>query len=337
MISLVIPVYKNSGNIPPLVAAMEELNEELDGDFEVVCVVDGSPDDSYLQLSESLPKAGFRSQLLSLSRNFGSFAAIRAGLAATRGDLVAVMAADLQEPPELIPEFKAKLDTGEYDIAIGTRRSREDPLSSKIMSNLFWGTYRRYILPAIPPGGVDVFACTAKVRDQIVRLNENHSSLVGLLFWVGYRRCLVPYDRRTREIGVSAWTFGRKLTYLMDSVYSFSDLPIRMLTRVGLVGMLVSAVFAVVVLAGKVLGNIHVPGYAATVLVVTFFGALNAVGLGVIGGYVWRTFENSKVRPNYIVTVHDTFDGGVWRGCARSDSGRGAFEGRRQGEESQPA
>jgi glycosyltransferase involved in cell wall biosynthesis len=290
LISLVIPVYRNAENIEALLQALARLRRELGDDLEVVFVVDGSPDDSYLRLSASLPKAPFRSQLLLLSRNFGAFSAIRAGLAAGQGEYFAVMAADLQEPPELIPQFAKLLRERQCDVAVGRRTGRADPLGSRMASALFWGFFRRCIQREIPTGGVDVFGCTRAVRDHLLRLSENNSSLVGLLFWVGFRRAEVPYTRQERRAGRSGWTFRKKLRYLMDSIFSFSDLPIRVLLSLGTLG-----------------GSIPVPGYAATVLVVTFFGALNCFGLGMIGGYVWRTFENTKGRPNYIVATQERY------------------------------
>ena len=299
--SLVIPVYKNSQNISPLLAALTDLYASLDHHLEVVFVVDGSPDDSHAKLAQLLPESPFPSQLLLLSRNFGSFSAVRAGLEAARGPLFAVMAADLQEPPELIAEFYEKLRGEEYDVAVGYRQSRSDPLASRISAGLFWGLYRRFVLPDIPPGGVDVFGCNRAVRDQILGLQENHSSLVGLLFWVGYRRVLVPYVRARRQIGKSGWTFTKKMNYMMDSIFSFSDLPIRALLRLGLMGILLSLVLATRAMVGKLTNAIPIQGYTTIIIVVSFFGGLNCVGLGIIGGYVWRTFENTKARPNYIV------------------------------------
>ncbi len=308
MISLVIPVYKNSENIPSLIDALSELNTKLAGDLELVFVVDGSPDDSFLQLSKCLPESGLRSQLILLSRNFGSFSAIRAGFEASRGDRFAVMAADLQESPDLIVEFNRILADEAVDITIGQRSSRADPFFSRIASGLFWGFYRRYIQPEIPPGGVDIFACQRNVRDQILKLKENNTSLIGLLFWVGFRRQFVSYERRPRKLGKSAWTVQKKLRYLMDSIFAFSDLPIRLLTRLGVAGLISSVLFSAVVLSVRLFGNIPVPGYAATVLLVTFFGALNCFGLGIIGNYVWRTFDNTKFRPNYIVASREVFN-----------------------------
>jgi polyisoprenyl-phosphate glycosyltransferase len=307
MISLVVPVYRNSENIGALLAAVQQLSDELHGELEAVFVVDGSPDDSYLRLSTELPSARFRSRLLLLSRNFGSFAAIRAGLAAGSGQHFAVMAADLQEPPALVAEFARRLAGDRCDVVVGQRTGRADPLLSRLFSALFWRFYRRFVMREIPEGGVDVFGCNREVRDQIVLLTENHSSLVGLLYWVGFRRESVPYVRRERRAGRSGWTFKKKVAYLMDSVFSFTDLPIRVLLRVGTFGLILSVALATVVVIAKALGDIPVPGYAATVLTIAFFGALNCFGLGIIGGYVWRTFENTKSRPNYIVASEHRF------------------------------
>lgn len=310
MLSLIVPVYKNAPNIDALLAAVRQLDQQLKRELELVCVVDGSPDDSYLRLATALPNEPFRAQLLSLSRNFGSFAAIRAGLAAARGPRCAVMAADLQEPPEMILEFDRILREGAADVVIGHRVSRADPLLSRLSSATFWGLFRRLVEPAIPAGGVDVFGCTAAVRDVIVRLPERHSSLVALLFWVGFRRQTVPYARRERTAGKSGWTLKKKLRYFSDSLFSFTDLPIKALLTLGTLGLLGSLAFAAVVLSAKLFSAIPVPGYAGTVLLITFFGGLNCFGLGVVGSYVWRTFENSKGRPNYIVRSQETFDRG---------------------------
>ncbi len=308
MISLVIPVYRNAENIPSLLDALRQLDRDLDGDLEVVFVVDGSPDDSALRLSTALPTLGVRAQLLTLSRNFGSFEAIRAGLETGRGDFFAVMAADLQEPPSLVASFYERLQSGACDIIIGQRTGRDDPALRRLMSTVFWAFYRRFVVPDVPPGGLDVFGCSRAVRDQILRLRERNSSLVGLLLWVGFRREYIPYERRAREIGESAWTFRKRIAYLMDSVFSFSDLPIQILLRIGILGLGVSVVFSLAVIATKLFSDIPVPGYAATVLLITFFGALNCFGLGVIGQYVWRTFENTKTRPGHIVASHENFE-----------------------------
>lgn len=309
MISVIVPVYKNAETISPLLESLAELSNKLGGELEVVFVVDGSPDDCYLRLRHGLIKQPFAAQLLLLSRNFGSFAAIRAGLQFARGDRYAALAADLQEPPELVLEFDRRLRSGTCDVVVGTRGKRADPLLSRIASNVFWSLYRGYVQREIPRGGVDVFGCSKQVRDELLRLDESNSSLVGLLFWMGFRREFVVYDRRPRLAGRSAWTLTKKLRYLSDSVFNFTDLPIRLLFRIGLFGTASSVLAGAVVLAAKLSGRIPVAGYAATVLIVVFFGALNCLGLGIIGGYAWRTLENTKRRPNFLVASRTVFDG----------------------------
>lgn len=307
MISLVIPIYRNAENIPSLLAALRELNVNLKGDFEAVLVVDGSPDNSALLLESALPSEPFKSQLLQLSRNFGSFSAIQAGLKAGRGDRFAVMAADLQEPPSLVLEFDRILSTNVADIAIGRRTGRDDGVMSGVASNIFWGIYRRLVISEIPPGGVDVFGCTSQVRDLLVDLRENNSSLVGLLYWAGFRRENVPYVRARRVLGSSGWTFSKKFRYLSNSVFGFTDLPIRALTMIGILGIFASTALALLTLFARLSGLIEIPGYTATVLIVTFFGGLNCLGLGVVGNYVWRGFENTKNRPPYVVATRLSF------------------------------
>jgi glycosyltransferase involved in cell wall biosynthesis len=244
-----------------------------------------------------------------LSRNFGSFSAIREGLRAANGRYFAVMAADLQEPPELVLSFFRALSEEPVDLVLGTRTSRADPLLSRLLSSLFWWVYRTVIEPQMPRGGVDVFGCNREFRDRLLALPESNSSLVGLLFWLGYRRKLISYARQPRLTGKSGWTFKKKLKYLFDSLFAFSDLPIRLLAFFGGLGLVASALVSVIVLIAKLLGLVAVPGYAATVLIVAFFSALNSFGLGVIGSYVWRTFENTKGRPLAIVMTTEEFTG----------------------------
>jgi glycosyltransferase involved in cell wall biosynthesis len=309
MYSLVIPVYRNQDSIPELLLALKGLSEKLERRLEVVFVVDGSPDRSAELLERYLPDCEFRSRLLLLSRNFGSFAAIRAGLAEARGPYFAVMAADLQEPPELLLEFFRSLESEPIDVAVGTREGRNDPALSRWASQLFWSAYRRLAQREMPPGGVDIFGCNLAFRDHLLQLNEANSTLVGLLFWLGFRRKLIGYERLPRRHGRSAWSLSRKLRYLMDSVFAFSDVPIRMLIVTGAAGLVFSVGFSAVVVVSRISGLIPVPGYAATVLLITFFAALNLFGLGIIGAYVWRAFENTKGRPGAIVMSREEFEG----------------------------
>lgn len=301
MLSIVIPVYKNEGSLQDLLSRIVILQQELPTELEAVFVVDGSPDRSAAWLRENLPRFEIRSQLIELSRNFGSFAAIKVGLSQGRGEFFAVMAADLQEPPELIKSFYEVLSKDECDVAVGVREDREDPFFTKLSSSLFWRLYQKLVQKDMPKNGVDIFGCNRLFRDRLVELSEVNSSLVGLVFWLGFRRSFIKYSRQERQYGKSGWTLKKKFRYLSDSLFSFSDLPIQLLLGLGLIGVIISIFLGLIVLFGKISGLIAVPGYSATVLVILFFAGLNSFGLGLVGSYVWRAFENTKERPIAVV------------------------------------
>jgi glycosyltransferase involved in cell wall biosynthesis len=307
MYSLVIPVYRNEGSILELVDIVSEIDGKLNGRLEVIFVVDGSPDRCAELLRERLSGLDLEARLLVLSRNFGSFPAVRAGLTEARGPYYATLAADLQEPPELVLSYFQTLESEPVDVALGQREGRGDPLFSRLSSGLFWFLYRRFVQPEMPKGGVDSFGCNQAFRDRLLALEESNSSLVGLIFWLGFRRKLIPYRRHTRRHGKSAWTLGRKARYLVDSVFAFSDLPIRLLVMMGVLGLMLSASLSLVVILARFTGTIEVPGYAATVLVISFFAALNSLALGILGSYVWRAFENTKGRPQVVVMDRSEF------------------------------
>jgi glycosyltransferase involved in cell wall biosynthesis len=301
MLSVVIPVYKNEGSIERLLAELVRVAERVAEPVELVFVVDGSPDRSHEILKDRLPNVPMRSQLIALSRNFGSFSAIRAGLERGEGDYFAVLAADLQEPPDLVVRFLDVLRAADADIVFGSRSTRADPWFTRLTSHLFWSVYRTFVVREMPRGGVDVFACTRAVRDCIVGFREVNTNLIALLFWVGYRRAFVLYDRAPRAEGKSAWTFRKKLQYGVESIFSFTDLPIQLLSYVGVFGMVAAVILALLILTAKLMGMIQVPGYAPIVLTISFFGALTSLGLGIIGQYLWLTLQNARNRPSYIV------------------------------------
>lgn len=305
--TLIVPVYRNEENIPQLLNRFTQLNGQVSGGINVICVVDGSPDRSCELLADGLARAPYPSRLLVLSRNFGSFAAIREGLKAAEGRFFAVMAADLQEPAELTLESFGALQRDECDVALGTRIARADPWMSRISAGLFWGLYRHLIQRELPQGGVDVFACNRAFRDKLLTFHEANTSLVGQLLWLGFRRKLIPYARLQRQHGNSAWRFGQKLKYLLDSIYSFSDLPIKLFVALGIMGVLISVVMGLVVLFSRITGGIAVPGYTATIIAIVFFAGLNMLGLGIIGSYVWRAYENTKARPLAVVMHEHRF------------------------------
>ena len=310
-LSLIIPVYKNEASLPDLLAALRALNGQLQDRLEVVFVIDGSPDRCHEILRQQLPAQPFAATLVLLSRNFGSFAAVRAGLERARGRCFAVMAADLQEPPELAARMFELLQTEPVDVVVGVRSARDDPALQRWQASLFWAAYRRWVVPQMPPGGVDVFACNLVFRDALLVLEERRSSLIAQIFWLGFRRAELPYQRRARAHGESAWTWRKKVSYLADSVFAFTDLPIRGLLLAGSVGVLAATMLGLLAVIGRLMGWIAVSGYTMTMVVILFFGALNLLSLGVVGSYAWRAYENTKQRPQALVLAVQHFAGGT--------------------------
>ena len=298
--SLIIPIYRNAENIPTLLEAVTGLANSLSNDLEVVFVIDGSPDSSAELLLAHKPS--FAGKIVFHSRNFGSFSAIRTGLMHSSGRFIAAMAADLQEPPELILEFFRLLSADEADVVFGKRALRDDPPVRRALSNLFWAAYRRIVLPAMPPGGVDIFGCNRPVAETILQIEEPNGSLVAQLFWVGFRRAFVPYHRRARMHGKSAWSLSRRFRYMMDSIFSFTDAPILVVLWIGIFGCLACTTVGLVTLVGWLVGLVQAPGYTTIVLLVCFFGCLNFVVQGILGSYLWQAVENSKRRPLSVVS-----------------------------------
>ncbi|MBB5694247.1 glycosyltransferase [Muricoccus pecuniae] len=308
--SLVVPIYRNEENLPDLIEALTRMAARVPG-FEAVLVVDASPDNSEALLRAALPNLGFPAQLLALSRNFGAFAAIREGLAAARGRFFAVMAADLQEPPELAESFFEALRDDRADLCLGVRASRQDPGLSRFLSKTYWGLYRRFVMREVPAGGVDIFGCNEAVRTALLSLDERSGSLIGQLFWVGFRRLEMPYHRRARTKGTSAWVLSKRLRYFVDSVFAFSDLPISLLVGIGAVGGALSVLVAAVVMLAWLFHDIPVEGYVPIMIAVLFFGFMTLLSLGIIGVYVWRISENVRGRPNAIVARRQLNDGSL--------------------------
>lgn len=306
--SIVIPVYNNQGTLPQLVERIAWIDDQLEGQVEAVFVIDGSPDDSWNILPELLNAAPFSSKVLLHSRNFGSFPAIATGLNAASGEYLAVMAADLQEPAELVVQFFEELSADDVQIVVGVREDRNDGRLSGASSNAFWNLYRVMINREIPSGGVDVFGCNRAVAEQLIDLRESRSSLIGLLYWLGFDRKEIPYVRLPRTDGEkSGWSLRRKIRYMSDSVFSFTSFPIDVLLGIGFVGTAGSLLLAIFLVIGRLTGHIEVQGFTALMVVVLVSTSLILLALGIVGTYVWRIFENVKGRPGSIVKEQITF------------------------------
>ena len=168
-------------------------------------------------------------------------------------------------------------------------------------SSDLWFLYRKLVIKDLPRGGVDIFGCTREVRDHLLQLQGVDSNLIALLFWLGYRREYIVYERQRRLEGKSAWTIGKKLRYCLNSIFNFTDLPIQLLLYAGSVALLLAVSASILVIVAKLRGDIPVPGYTPIVLATLFFGALTSLGFGIVGQYLWLALQIGRRRPHYIV------------------------------------
>lgn len=299
-ISVVVPVYFNEGSLPALhariTAALE--GEKAQG-FELLYVDDGSGDGSLAAL-RTLCQQEPRARLLRLSRNFGSQAAIQAGLSRARGRCVAVLAADLQDPPEMLAELLTRWRAG-AEVVLATRASREDPLLTRLFSWIFYRLFRLLVTTEMPPGGFDFFLLDRRVVTELVKAGEKNTHLGASILWLGFKREVLPYHRAERQHGRSRWGFWKKVKYLYDSLLGFSYVPLRLMTALGVLGVLVAFAYGVVTAVWRLRHPEEVPGWASLMVVTLFFDGLVLASLGTVGEYVWRSFDAARGRPGFVI------------------------------------
>jgi len=303
LLSVVIPVYFNAESLAPLWQALEASLATLPGDldWEVVFVDDGSGDDSYAELERLHHAAPTRVRVARLTRNFGQVAAILAGLHLARGDACVVLSADLQDPPELIPELARRWDGGARRIVLATRAAREDGAFARWASRVFYRLMRRYAVPNMPEGGFDFFLVDRRVVDIINRLDEKNTFLQGMILWTGYRPDVIPYTRRRRPHGRSRWSLSRKVKYFVDGFVTYTVAPIRLITLVGLGVSLLSFGYAALILLLRLLWGLPVEGWAPTMISILGLSGVQLVMLGIIGEYLWRNYYETRKLPSYVI------------------------------------
>ena len=299
-ISVVIPIYYNEENLEPLYADIQaKLLCHSEYEWEIVMVNDGSKDGSY-EVMRSLAEQDSRIKIYSLSRNFGSHAAILCGLTQCTGDCAAVKAADLQEPTELILEMVKSWEKGN-NVVLAVREGRQEAKSQTFFSNLYYWLTRKTALPNMPKGGFDVYLLDRKVIEVLMRLDEKNSALTGQILWSGFKTEQIYYTRLQREIGTSKWTLKKKIRLVSDTLFSFSTLPITLVSAIGTISCIGAFLWAVLVLVFKLLGKISVSGWTTLFIFNLFSFGIIMLTLGVLGGYLWRTFDASRNRPPYII------------------------------------
>ncbi len=299
-LSVVIPVYYNAENLPPLYADLKEkLLCHTEADFELVFVDDGSGDDSYRVL-RAIADRDPRVRLYRLSRNFGSDAAVLCGLVHSTGDCAVVKAADLQEPTEMLWEMYQKWLSGDQ-IVLAVREGREESRAQEAFANLYYALTRKVALPTMPKTGFDVFLLDRKVIDAVGGMNETNSALSGLVLWSGFRTGTVTYVRRARKIGKSRWTFRKKIRLVTDTLFSFSTVPITVVGVLGGLSVAGSVLWAIDALVSKLTHQTTVEGWTMLFIFNLMSFGIVMVTLWLLGGYLWRTFDAARHRPPFIV------------------------------------
>ena len=299
-ISVVVPVYFNAASLPLLHQRLAEVAAQVSqSEFEFVFVDDGSADDSF-DVLRVLAARDARVKVLRLVRNFGSNAAILAGLAHARGDGVAVISADLQDPPELIPEMIAKWRAGS-SVVLAARADRRDPLMTRWTSDLFNGLFRHFVFPNFPPRGFDFFLADKKVVRVLVENAGANLYLFGLLLWIGYKPVTLTYTRAERQFGKSRWNLGRKIKYFLDAFIGFSYLPLRFASVIGIVLAFLGFSYAAFLIIARIALGFPVEGWTSLMVVLLLVSGVQLVLLGILGEYVWRNLDETRRRPLYLI------------------------------------
>lgn len=297
-LSVIISAYNEASNLPTLRKRLHEALKPLDVALEIVLVDDHSSDLTPQLIDQWAAEDG-RVTSIRLSRNCGSHAAYSAGLRNCRGDLAVILAADLQDPPEFIPRLISESATG-FDMVWARRDARNETdgkagISSSIANWIFEKT-----LPNWPKGGVDFFLVNRRVIDAYKSIPEKNTSFVAVLLWMGFNQTVIAYEKESRLSGVSKWTLARKIRLFVDCIVAFSDFPIRMASYLGLAFSILGFIYALAVIVWRIAGQ-PITGWASTIVIVLVMGGVQLLVLGILGEYLWRTFDEARRRPAYII------------------------------------
>lgn len=306
-LSIIIPVYYNEDNIRLLYNDIEKkVIKKIDYEYEIIFINDGSKDNS-LEVIKGLAEYDKNIKWISLSRNFGSHSAMLCGLNYCSGDCAAIKAADLQEPSELILEMVESWKRGN-NVVLAAREGRQEPIIKVFFANMYYWLVRKTAFPNIPKGGFDVYLIDRKVINVINNLDEKNSALTGQILWSGFKTDVVYYTRLAREIGKSRWTLKKKIRLVMDTLFSFSTLPITAVLWIGVFSFIGSVIWAFVVFLLKISGLITVSGWTTLFIFNLFSFGITMLTLGILGEYLWRTFDAARKRPPYIVEEESSFE-----------------------------
>jgi polyisoprenyl-phosphate glycosyltransferase len=299
-LSIVTPAYNEAKNLPVLHERLSEILAGLEVAWEWIIVDDHSADNTFEVIS-NLAKTDSRIHGIRFARNFGSHKAITCGLHQASGHCVVVMAADLQDPPEFLPAFLDQWRTG-AQVVWAVRKVREGEKSTTLgFSRLYYFLIRHIVgIKEMPASGADFFLLDRIVVDAFRQFRESNVSILVLITWMGFRQTFIFYDKQARQYGHSGWNLKKKIKLVVDSITSFTYLPIRLMSYLGFLVVLMGLIYAGVVIVNAIRGN-SVQGWASLMLVVLVIGGFQMIMMGIFGEYLWRTLDESRRRPQYLI------------------------------------
>ncbi len=302
LISIVVPCYNEEPTLPILYKELNRVTAEMtDYDFEYLFVNDGSKDKTLPMLKE-MASQDARVKYVSFSRNFGKEPALYAGLKNAKGDLVATMDADMQDPPALLPELVGYVESGEYDNA-GTRRvtRKGEPVIRSFFARTFYKMMRHMTDIDIVDGARDYRVMSRPMVDSIVSLQEYNRFSKGIFAWVGYETKWVEFENVERSAGETKWNFWKLLRYSVEGIISFSNTPIHMASYMGMGLTALSALALIFVVVRALIFGDEVAGWPSLVCIITFLGGVQLFVMGMMGQYISKTYMEVKRRPHYII------------------------------------
>jgi len=301
ILSIVVPLLNEEENLPFLYQKLDEVGRGAlkDVDLEMIFVDDGSQDRSYQVLCE-LARTDPRVQVIKLSRNFGSHGAVLAGFHQASGDYVTIVAADLQDPPEDLTRLLERAKEG-YDVVWAVRAKRNDPALSVALARVYYFIMRKVALPSYPPQGFDFVLLSRRVIDSVFDRAERNTSLFGQVVWAGFNQTSIEYEKAARRKGRSKWTLGKKIKLAVDSIVAFSYMPIRTISLLGIGVSFLGLIYAGFIVFHRLTSGVPVEGWASLMVVVLLLSGFQMLMLGVIGEYLWRTLDEARLRPAYLV------------------------------------
>ncbi|WP_071131296.1 glycosyltransferase family 2 protein [Enterococcus timonensis] len=300
-LAVVVPCFNEAAALPYFLKEMAEVESSLPVDVDYFFVDDGSTDDTLNILKEAATKNSHL-QYLSLSRNFGKEAALYAGLSATNHDYIAVMDADLQDPPALLKEMLRLVQEEHYDM-VGTKRQdrRGEPWLRSFFSRSFYFLMKKISNTPLEPGVRDYRLMTRQVVEAVLSVSEYNRFSKGIFSWVGFKTIYLPYENHERIAGETSWSFWQLFSYSLEAIVNFSDVPLTLASLVGVVACLAAIISTIVIVVRTLMFGDPTSGWPSLATIILFVGGLQLFSLGIVGKYIGKIFLETKNRPRYLL------------------------------------